>query len=294
MEKKMQNELVVENIDYSYRGKMVLNQISFTCKNGIIALLGNNGAGKTTLMNILTGMRKVSKGKITLNGQDLLQIKPYPIDQVGYLPQNFDVYSNISGYDFLSYVYDMKDLPRENKKKEITNIIDRFNLSSVIKKRIGSYSGGYKRRLGIAQAVLGKPALIIIDEPTAGLDPEQRVEFRSFLSEISKESITLISTHIIEDVELYSDKILILKDNSIKFSGTIDEMITSSMPHISIKEIDLSSLPKLKEKVTVIEEKRLNSSLVKLKYIKKENEMNDNTNDKEITLENAYVYFQKR
>jgi ABC-2 type transport system ATP-binding protein len=290
----MENELVVEGITYAYGKNNVLEHISFACKNGIVALLGNNGAGKSTLMNILTGLKKTTKGKVMLNGRDLLWTKPYPIDQVGYLPQNFDIYPNISGYDFLSYVFDMKNLPKKKKKQMITEVVEKFHLTSVIKKRVGSYSGGYKRRLGIAQAVIGNPALIIIDEPTAGLDPEQRVEFRNFLSEISKESITLISTHIIEDVELYSNKILILKDRSIQFSGTIDEMIAISKPHIFTTETDLLTSHKLKETVTVIEEKRLNSNLVEMKYIKDKNETDNSDNDKEISLENAYVYFQNR
>lgn len=291
----MENKLVVENINCAYGKNIVLDHVSFTCENGIVALLGNNGAGKTTLMNILTGLKKASSGKAILNGQDLLQTTPYPINQIGYLPQYFDIYHNISGYDFLSYVYDLKELPKKDKSKAITEVVDRFNLSSVIKKRVGSYSGGYKRRLGIAQAVIGKPALIIIDEPTAGLDPEQRVEFRNLLSEISQESITLISTHIIEDVELYSNKVLILKDHSIQFSGTIDEMIAMSTPHIVIEESDLVNAHKLKEHVTVIEQKRLNSNVVKIKYVKDQSKGTDNSDhEKEITLENAYIYFQHR
>jgi ABC-type multidrug transport system ATPase subunit len=286
--------LIVENVCYSYGKSLVLDHVSFTCHDGIIALLGNNGAGKTTLMSILAGLKKADAGNIILNGKDLLHSSPYPIDQAGYLPQNFDIYHNISGYDFLSYVFDMKDIRVSNKKEAIQEIVEKFNLQSVIRKKIGSYSGGYKRRLGIAQAVLGKPALIIIDEPTAGLDPEQRVEFRSYLSEISKETITLISTHIIEDVELYSNKILILKDQSIQFEGPIDELISVSVPNIYTAEIDLETLLRIKKYMAIIEEKRIHSNVIKIRFIKDRDIDMDHYHDKEISLENAYVYFQKR
>lgn len=141
---------------------------------------------------------------------------------------------------------------------------------------------------------MGKPALIIIDEPTAGLDPEQRVEFRSYLSEISKETITLISTHIIEDVELYSNKILILKDQSIQFEGPIDELISVSVPNIYTAEIDLETLLRIKKYMTIIEEKRIHSNVIKIRFIKDRDIDMDHYHDKEISLENAYVYFQKR
>ncbi|GKW46948.1 ATP-binding cassette domain-containing protein [Planococcus sp. NCCP-2050] len=289
----MKNTLTVENVYFSYGKKQILNNVSFTATNGIIALLGNNGAGKTTLMNILTGLKSTKHGKVTLNDSNLLDTKQYPIQSVGYLPQNFDIYNNVTGYDFLSYVYDLKKIKESNKKKYILKIVDKFNLESVIHQKVGKYSGGYKRRLGIAQAVLGQPPLIIIDEPTVGLDPEQRIEFRSLLSEISRDSITLISTHIIEDVELFSDKILVLKDKCISFNGSVEEMISLSSPEINVTETSRELLSQLSKKVTIIEEKRLNNDLVKVKFIKSD-EVKGNNMNKEITLENAYVYLQKK
>lgn len=289
----MKNRLMVENVSFSYGKNKILDNISFTAENGIIALLGNNGAGKTTLMNVLTGLKPARRGKVTLNDFDLLNTKQYPIHSVGYLPQNFSIYNNITGLDFLSYVYDLKNIKKSNKKKYIQETVDKFNLGSVINQRVEKYSGGYKRRLGIAQAVLGQPPLIIIDEPTVGLDPEQRIEFRSHLSEISRDSITLISTHIIEDVELFSEKILVLKNNSILFDGNVEEMISMCSSEINVIETNRESLPQLSKKVTIIEEKRLNNDLIKVKFINKD-EMIENKVNKEITLENAYVYLQKR
>lgn len=145
--------------------------------------------------------------------------------------------------------------------------------------------------MGIAQAVLGKPELIIIDEPTVGLDPEQRIEFRSYLAEISLDAITLISTHIIEDVELYSNEILILKDHTIKFQGTVEEIINISVPFISTKNIPITELVSFRKEYKIIEEKRISDDLIKVKYIGDSDIHHD---EKEISLENAYIYFQNQ
>ncbi|MGN7408105.1 ATP-binding cassette domain-containing protein [Sporosarcina sp. SAFN-010] len=293
----MKNSLTVDNVSFSYGKNKVLDNISFTAENGIIALLGNNGAGKTTLMNVLTGLKPAQSGQITLNGLDLLHTKQYPISKVGYLPQNFNIYNNINGYDFLSYVYDLKNTKEGskegNKKSHIGEIVDKFNLGPVINQRVGKYSGGYKRRLGIAQAVLGHPQLVIIDEPTVGLDPEQRIEFRNHLSEISRDTITIISTHIIEDVELFSDKILVLKDHSILFDGNVEEIISTCRSKINVIETTREVLTELSKKVTIIEEKRVDNDTIKVKFIGKDVELSSKL-DKEITLENAYVYLQKK
>lgn len=288
----MENRLTVENVAFSYGKKKVLEELSFSAENGIVALLGNNGAGKSTLMNIITGLKTAKHGKVLLNDVDLLRSKQYPIESVGYLPQDFNIYNNITGWDFLSYVYDLKKINEVNKKRYLESIVDQFNLGSVISQRVGKYSGGFKRRLGIAQAVLGEPALIIIDEPTVGLDPEQRIEFRSHLSEISKDSITLISTHIIEDVELFSDQILVLKDRSIQFNGNVQEMISLASPEIAVLETNRASLRELSKQVPIIEEKRMDNDLVKVKYIERDQSKKAN-GDREVTLENAYVYLQK-
>lgn len=283
--------LQIEDISYFYKKNKVLDNITFNCTNGVIALLGNNGAGKTTLMKIIAGLKNSYSGTVKLNNVNIANTNQYPIDRVGYLPQNFDIYPNVSGYDFLSYVYDMKKLPNTLKKQALDDVIMRFNLGDVIRKRFSTYSGGFKRRLGIAQAVLGEPDLIIIDEPSVGLDPEQRIEFRGYLSEISLNAITLISTHIIEDVELYSNEILILKDRKIKFQGTVEEIINLSTPHISMKNVAIKDLTSFKKKVKIIEEKRISDDLVKVKFI---GDSIINDDKKEISLENAYVYFQNQ
>lgn len=293
----MKNILKINNLNYSVNNKKILNDISFESQNGVVALLGNNGVGKTTLMNIIAGILKPNSGQISLNETSLLSHKSYPINLVGYLPQNFNIYDNITGYDFLSYVYDLKSLPTKNKKTALTELSEEFNLNDVIHKKVKTYSGGFKRRLGIAQAVIGNPQLVIIDEPTVGLDPQQRIEFRKFLSEISLNTITLISTHIIEDVELFSDNLLIIgDDHTLKFNGSVNELINLTSKNILTTTISKRGLSEIRKDCQVIEEKRITNELVKIKFIKPNTSLVEIANssiEEEVSLENAYIYFQE-
>lgn len=287
----MNNKLVIDNINFSYSKKNILKDISFSCENGITSLLGQNGAGKTTLMKILIGANKPSTGSVILNGRNLLGYSNKK-DIIGYLPQKFDIYNNITGYDFLSYVCDVKNIETNEKKKQIEQVTEQFNLDNVIHKNIGKYSGGYKRRLGIAQAIIGNPNLVIIDEPTVGLDPEQRLEFRHYLSEIGKDRIVLISTHILEDVELYTNKVLIINNSSILFNGTTSEAINAAKNKIYTATVNVDEVKLITEKVKIIEEKRLDNNKIKIKFLLVDNNINNSEFEKEVTLENAFVFFQ--
>ncbi|WP_026888717.1 ATP-binding cassette domain-containing protein [Clostridium beijerinckii] len=286
----MNNQLLVENINFSYNKKNILKDISFSCSNGITSVLGANGAGKTTLMKVLIGANKPSTGKILLNNENLLKDSN---NIIGYLPQNFDTYDNITGYDFLSYVCDIKNVDSTEKKQHIDKVVEQFNLESIISKTIGSYSGGYKRRLGIAQAVIGNPNIVVIDEPTVGLDPEQRLEFRHYLSEIGKERIVLISTHILEDVELYTNNILIIDQGSIIFKGSASDAIAQAKNNICTINVNVDELRLISKKVMVIEEKRLENNMIKIKFIQNDNVIKKSELEKEVSLENAYVFLQK-
>ncbi|NRY59045.1 ATP-binding cassette domain-containing protein [Clostridium beijerinckii] len=286
----MNNQLLVENINFSYNKKNILKDISFSCSNGIMSVLGANGAGKTTLMKVLIGANKPSTGKVLLNNENLLRDSN---NMIGYLPQNFDTYDNITGYDFLSYVCDIKNVDSTEKKQHIDKVVEQFNLKMIISKTIRSYSGGYKRRLGIAQAVIGNPNIVIIDEPTVGLDPEQRLEFRHYLSEIGKERIVLISTHILEDVELYTNNILIIDQGSIIFKGSTSDAIAQAKNSICTINVNVDELKLINKKVIVIEEKRLENNMIKIKFIPNDNFIEKSELEKEVSLENAYVFLQK-
>lgn len=287
----MHNSLSVQNINFSYSTKHILKNITFACTNGITSILGPNGAGKTTLMKILIGKNKPSSGEIILNNEDFTCF-PEKSSVVGYLPQNFDIYNNVTGYDFLSFVCDIKKITSKQKKRYIEESIEQFNLEKVIYKNIGRYSGGFKRRLGIAQAVIGNPNLVIIDEPTVGLDPEQRLEFRHYLSEISKERIVLISTHILEDVELYTKNILILNQGSIIFDGDESKAIEKAKNNIYTMNININDLSSLKSNIVIIEEKKLSDTMLKIKFISNGAVVANSEPEKEVSLENAYVFFQ--
>lgn len=289
------NTLTVNNLEFSYHNNIILKDISFECKTGITALLGNNGAGKTTLMNILAGLQQPQKGSISFNNKNLLDLNSVKLNDIGYLPQNFEIYPNVTGYDFLSYVCDLKNLSKSEKKHNIEYVIDKFNLNSVIKSTFNKYSGGFKRRLGIAQAVIGNPKLIIIDEPTVGLDPEQRLEFRHYLSSLGENSITLISTHIIEDVELYSNNILMLEKGEIIFNGTINEIIKKTTENISTLVCNSSEILDIRKDFTILEERRIGDNEIKVKIINNDLSLPYNYNKiQEVSLENAYVFIQKQ
>ena len=290
----MENKLILKDIQYSYHNTKVLNNISFTCTNGITAILGNNGAGKTTLMNIITMLNKPSYGDIILNNKSILKNESIK-DIIGYLPQSFDFYNNITGYDFLEYLCDLKKIDKKEKKKHISNVVETFNLNNVINKNIRKYSGGYKRRLGIAQAVIGNPQMVIVDEPTVGLDPEQRLEFRQYLSKIGNDKIVLISTHIIEDIELCSDKIVFIKNGIIAFQGSVTDAINKTTGNIFSIEMPIHKLAGIRDKIHIIEEKRIDANNMKVKFINKNNFKFENSIiENEVSLENAYVYFQQQ
>lgn len=290
----MNNKLIIKKVNSSYRNKEVLKDVSFTCENGVTALLGNNGAGKTTLMNIISGLKRVNSGEIYLNNEDIFNNENIKY-KIGYLPQNFDIYKNITGYDLLSYVCDLKGVEKGYKKNHISDLVDKFDLGKVIKKNIGKYSGGYKRRLGIVQAVIGNPSLVIIDEPTVGLDPEQRLEFRRYLSSIGNDKIVLISTHIIEDVELAGKKVIILKNGEVCYEGDVDSVINETIGNVYGVEVNINDYDSVKKNIKIIEEERINNDLIKIKFINSQNiNVTNSYVEKEVSLENAYIYFQER
>lgn len=290
----MVNNFKAENIHFSYNTKKVLNGVSFQHEStGVVGLLGPNGAGKTTLMNILVGILTPKKGIVELNGVNILKDHKYSIKNVGYLPQNFDIYSNITGLDFLNYVCNAKGITPSYHKQEIEMVVEKFNLSSVIKSSFRKYSGGYKRRLGIAQAMIGSPKLIIVDEPTVGLDPEQRFEFRKYLSNIGDKSTILISTHIVEDIEYYCKKVLMLNNGELKFNGTPEEFINDTKGKIYEGELTIENLDLIKNKVKILNQSMKAENLVSIKAIC-EDYIPKGFSESIGSLEDAYVYKQTK
>ncbi len=210
------NELRIENLAYTYRnGTRALNGINLTLRNGMFGLLGPNGAGKSTLMRIISTLQDADEGRVVFNDLDVKNNKREIRKQLGYLPQEFDFYPRMTAWEMLDHFAVLKGITnRKERKNVIAYLLDKTNLYGVRHKRLGSYSGGMKQRFGIAQALLGDPRLVIVDEPTAGLDPEERYRFHNLLSEIGENIIIILSTHIVDDVrELCSNMAIIDRGN---------------------------------------------------------------------------------
>lgn len=211
-------ELNIDRVTKQYGPKIAVDRISLTLKPGVTGLLGANGAGKTTLMRMLCGILRPTSGSISLDGLDVSTEGYRAV--LGYLPQDFGYYPSFSGLDFLLYLGALKGMERKQAKERSLELLEVVGLGQVARKKIRTYSGGMKQRLGIAQALLNRPKLLILDEPTAGLDPKERVRFRTLIQEQGKESIVLLSTHIVSDVEHIAGRILMVKDGQLIYDGS--------------------------------------------------------------------------
>jgi ABC-2 type transport system ATP-binding protein len=219
-------QLTIEQVSKCYKGNVwALRNFSLTLAPGVLGLLGPNGAGKTTLMSILGTITRATEGKITWNGVDLAQ-HPNAIRAVlGYLPQDFGVYPNLNAGEFLEYLAAVKGLDGATARRRIDELLNLVNLADVRKRPLGGYSGGMKQRIGIAQALLNDPQLLIVDEPTVGLDPEERVRFRNLLSDLSGERIVILSTHIVSDVEATATRIALINRGSLLVHAAPEELL---------------------------------------------------------------------
>lgn len=218
----MKLELI--DISKKYGVFYALKNVNVTLENGVYGLLGANGAGKTTLLNILIGVLRESSGHILLDGQDVRKMGVSYLDKIGYLPQYPKFYPNFRIYEFLDYMCCLKGIPAKEHQARIAGVIEQVNLQEHRKKRIGELSGGMRQRLGIAQAILNHPEILVLDEPTAGLDPGERIRFRNIISRLSKNRMVLIATHIVSDVEYIANEILILHNGVLAKRGTVEEL----------------------------------------------------------------------
>lgn len=210
-------ELIIDRLSKQYKNKIAVDRISLRLQPGVYGLLGANGAGKTTLMRMICGILKPDSGTVTLDTKDV-STEEYR-NLLGYLPQDFGYYPEFTGYDFLLYMAALKGLEKSYTKKKVKELLSLVALEDQGKKKIKTYSGGMKQRLGIAQVLLNDPKLLILDEPTAGLDPKERVRFRNLIAELGKENIVLLSTHIVSDIEHIADEVLMMKDGQLIFQG---------------------------------------------------------------------------
>jgi ABC-2 type transport system ATP-binding protein len=219
-------QLAIENVSKRYgAGNWALRNFTLQLGPGVLGLLGPNGAGKTTLMSVLATITRATEGRVVWNGADLASNPDVLRSTLGYLPQDFGVYPNLNAVEFLEYLAAVKGLDATASRKRIDELLNLVNLTDVRKRPLGAYSGGMRQRVGIAQALLNDPQLLIVDEPTAGLDPEERVRFRNLLSELSGERIVILSTHIVSDVEATATDIALISQGTLVAHASPEELL---------------------------------------------------------------------
>ena len=221
-------ELKTIGLTKKFGSKTAVNDLNITLSNGVYGLLGANGAGKTTFMRLLCNIQNPTSGKVLLNGKNIVGLGEQYRNLLGYLPQNFGYYPDFTALDFLLYVATLKGLNERTARKKSKDFLEAVALSAESNHKIKTFSGGMKQRLGIAQAMLNDPRILILDEPTAGLDPKERVRFRNLISAFSKDRIVILSTHIVSDVEFIAEEIVMMKSGQIVHFGKPQE-ITSEI-----------------------------------------------------------------
>jgi ABC-type multidrug transport system ATPase subunit len=248
------NQLSIENLNLQYKnGVKAIDDISLTIRNGMFGLLGPNGAGKSSLMKTIVGLQQPQSGKLLYNGTDIIRQPEFIRKQLGFLPQDFGVYPRTSAVQLLQHLAVLKGVAdAKERKKQIDILLEKVNLTAEKNKEVFRFSGGMRQRFGIAQALLGNPSIIIVDEPTAGLDPEERNRFNGILSEISREVIVLLSTHLVEDVRNLCSSMAILKNGRIRGVGNPGELVSTLQGKIWAKIISKNELADVEQRFNVI------------------------------------------
>lgn len=246
----MDNSIEIRNLNKFYGRKQALYNINLSIKKGMFGLLGRNGAGKTTLMKTLATLLQKKDGEITICGVPIEEAKEIR-SMIGYLPQEFSMYPSMNITEAMDYLAILSGLSAAGRKGTIAELLQKVNLTEHRRKKVKALSGGMKRRLGIAQALLNDPKVLIVDEPTAGLDPEERVTFRNLLSELAEDRIVILSTHIVGDIEATCEDIAILNDGKVIYDGTVDCLLKSAYGRVFTLTGDRKELPGLKRDLSV-------------------------------------------
>lgn len=220
--------LEIKNLSKNYGKKRALIDFTYTFENGVYAILGPNGAGKSTLINLISDNITRQNGEILCDGKDILSLGRNYRKKIGLMPQSQGMYEQMTARQFLMYIAQVKGISKKDAQQQVKELLEVVNLSGVAHKRLGSFSGGMKQRALLAQALLGTPELLMLDEPTAGLDPEERVRLRNYISMLAQDKIVLITTHITSDVEDIADKVLIMKNGQLICAQTMSELFEST------------------------------------------------------------------
>lgn len=280
-------EINIKHLNKSYGKQKALHDICLNIPVGMYGLLGENGAGKTTLMRILATILEPTSGNVKINNVDIKD-KRNVRKIIGYLPQEFSIYPNMSVYSALDYLGILAELPRKVRKERITHLLNQVNLEQEKNKRFKNLSGGMKRRFGIAQALLNNPKVLIIDEPTAGLDPEERLRFYNLLSELASDRIILLSTHIASDIEATCSKAAVLCSGDVIFEGDMEALLQISRGKIYSVSFPQDELERFKKNYQVISVHQ-NGKDISCRFFSDENQK-QNWTACETTVEDSYMY----
>lgn len=244
-------ELQLDHLTKCYKDFAAVKDVTLTLGGGVYGLLGANGAGKTTLMRMLCGILEPTKGTVRCGGADIARLGEEYRAMLGYLPQDFGCYPDFTGAEFLRYIAALKGLTRAETNRRTAELLDQVGLGDAGRKKLRAYSGGMRQRLGIAQAMLNDPQILILDEPTAGLDPRERVRFRNLIADYAKGRTVLLSTHIVSDVEAIADEILLMKQGRIEEQGTVPQLAENARGKVWTLHTDAATAAKLEAVYTV-------------------------------------------
>ena len=282
-------DLRISHLTKDFDGFKAVNNFSFSMDCGVYGLLGVNGAGKTTLMRMLTTLMKPTSGVITWDGEDVFAMDGKYRMLLGYLPQDFGFYPDFSVYDYLMYIAALKGIRPAVAKQRVKELLKQVGLVKSRNKKMKTLSGGMKRRAGIAQAMLNDPKILILDEPTAGLDPSERIRFRNLISELSEDRIVLLSTHIVSDIEYIANDILLMKDGQLVISGTSEDIIDSMPESVWISCVSKSSIDVCLKRFKVSNVKTIPGG-AELRIISR-NQPTENAIQVDATLEDVFLYY---
>lgn len=286
MDSKM--ELQIEHLYKSYRKKEALQDVSFTLHQGTYGLLGENGAGKSTLMRMMATVDFPTKGTIKYDGTDIFLMDEEYRNLIGYMPQNYSVYPGFTAREFLEYMGTLKGISKEKLKTRIPEVLAFVNLSDVADKKVKTFSGGMKRRIGIAQAIINEPKILILDEPTAGLDPKERIRFSNIISDMGKDKIVLLSTHIVSDIEAIANELIVVKKGKIVETGNVDGLVQTVQGKVWETIVSREIYHQLRKERSIIHLKQVGSD-VQVRYVGDEYS-GVNNNEAEPNLEDYYVF----